>query len=133
MDAAAGIREFIIGTGGDDHHRFATTVPGSEVRNGTDFGVLRLALRADGYDWQFLPADGGPAVDSGTAATGADARRGQPRCTETRLRCVPGGRRDALKAVSVRSVHREPRSVHLRRRRRAPVPFRPRGRPARYR
>jgi hypothetical protein len=65
MDPAGGIREFIVGTGGDNHHRFATTVLGSEVRNGTDFGVLRLTLRADGYDWQFLPDDGGPAVDSG--------------------------------------------------------------------
>jgi len=67
-DAAGGIREFVVGTGGDDHQRFATTVPGSEVRISDTFGVLRLALRADGYDWQFLPDNGGPAADSGTGS-----------------------------------------------------------------
>jgi len=30
--------------------------------------VLRLALRGDGYDWQFLPDNGGPAADSGTGS-----------------------------------------------------------------
>ncbi len=51
-----GIRSFVVGTGG-----------GSIVRNGDTFGVLRLTLRATGYDWKFLPAGKGTITDAGTA------------------------------------------------------------------
>ena len=45
IDQARGIREFVVGTGGDDHHTAAAPVHGSEVRNSDSFGVLRLTLR----------------------------------------------------------------------------------------
>ena len=35
------------------------TVPGSEVRDDTTFGFLRLTLRPTGYDWQLVPVVGG--------------------------------------------------------------------------
>jgi hypothetical protein len=54
-DPQQGIREFIVGTGGRSHGNFVDIQPNSEVRDGKTFGVLRLTLRQDSYDWQFLP------------------------------------------------------------------------------
>lgn len=65
-DPEHGIREFVVGTGGRETRAFATIRPNSEVRNAEDLGVLKLRLRTDGYDWQFLPAAGGSFTDSGS-------------------------------------------------------------------
>jgi hypothetical protein len=62
-----GIREWVVGTGGESHLPFVSSQPGSEVRNSDTFGVLRLTLRTDGYDWRFLPVTGSAFTDSGTA------------------------------------------------------------------
>ncbi len=59
-----GIREFVVGTGGAPPYPFVDVKPNSEVRLSTN-GVLRLALKAGGYDWNFIPVSG-PA-DSGSA------------------------------------------------------------------
>lgn len=68
-DAARGIREFVVGTGGQDHHALGMIQPNTESVNSTAFGVLKLALHADGYDWQFVPeAGGGGFADSGSGA-----------------------------------------------------------------
>ena len=67
-DAANGIRQFTVGTGGKEHYSFGTPKPNSEVRNGTANGVLKLTLRATGYDWQFVPAVGSSFTDSGSAS-----------------------------------------------------------------
>ncbi|MDX6510809.1 MAG: hypothetical protein QOE36_313 [Gaiellaceae bacterium] len=68
-DPALGIREFIVGTGGEDHLPVGTNIaPNSEVRNGTAFGVLKLTLHASSYDWQFVPAAGAAFTDSGSTA-----------------------------------------------------------------
>ena len=61
----AGIREFIVGTGGNGLYPFGTPVANSEVRNNVTHGVLKLTLHADSYDWNFLPVDG-TFTDSGT-------------------------------------------------------------------
>src|SRR5439155_1670749 len=54
-----GMREFVVGTGGAFFTGFGTTIaPGSEVRNNKTFGVLKLTLRASGYDWRFVPESG---------------------------------------------------------------------------
>ena len=66
VDTAQGIRSFVAGTGGRSHYAFGTPITGSEVRNGTTFGVLKLTLHASSYDWQFLPVAGGTFTDSGT-------------------------------------------------------------------
>jgi hypothetical protein len=63
-DPDAGIREFLVGTGGAPPYPFVDVKPNSEVRLSTN-GVLRLALRAGGYDWTFIPVTG--AGDSGSA------------------------------------------------------------------
>ena len=67
-DPAHGIREFAIGTGGDDFHPFAFSKPLSEARQDDTFGVLSLTLHATGYDWQFLPVAGQAFSDDGSAS-----------------------------------------------------------------
>lgn len=67
-DAARGIREFVVGTGGADHYSFGTPKPNSEARNNTANGVLKLTLRSGGYDWQFVPAGGATFTDSGSGS-----------------------------------------------------------------
>jgi hypothetical protein len=42
-------------------------VRGSQVRNGTTFGVLKLTLHPSSYSWEFVPAPGASFTDSGTA------------------------------------------------------------------
>jgi hypothetical protein len=63
-DPAKGIREFIVGTGGAPPYQFVDVKPNSEVRLST-IGVLRLALKAGGYDWNFIAVNG--PGDSGSA------------------------------------------------------------------
>jgi len=70
VDEARGIREFIVGTGGDDHHKPAGPVVGSEVRNSDSFGVLKLVLRSDSYDWQFVN-DGSPGSINNDKGSGS--------------------------------------------------------------
>jgi hypothetical protein len=54
---AQGIRELIVGTGGNNHQpNYGTIQPNSEARDNKTYGVLKLTLRSDSYDWQFLPA-----------------------------------------------------------------------------
>jgi acid phosphatase type 7 len=66
-DPQKGIREFVVGTGGRDHQLFAKKIfPASEVRNDDTFGVLKLTLRAGGYDWQFVPEAGKTFTDAGS-------------------------------------------------------------------
>jgi hypothetical protein len=65
-DAARGIREFVVGTGGASHELLREPVPGSEVRNRDTFGVLALALGEHGYRWQFLPEAGKTFTDAGS-------------------------------------------------------------------
>jgi calcineurin-like phosphoesterase family protein len=64
-DPVGGIREFVVGTGGAPPYPFVDVKPNSEVRLSTN-GVLRLALKAGGYDWTFIPVSG--AGDSGSAS-----------------------------------------------------------------
>ncbi|MEA2601031.1 MAG: hypothetical protein QOF89_2023 [Acidobacteriota bacterium] len=66
-DPAHGIREIVAGTGGREVRPFTTVRPNSESRNAQDLGVLKLRLRTDGYDWEFLAAPGGTFTDSGSA------------------------------------------------------------------
>jgi acid phosphatase type 7 len=67
-DHATGIRQFVVGTGGNGHYGFRGVKPNSQVRNANTFGVLKLNLRPGGYDWRFLPQPGKTFTDSGSAA-----------------------------------------------------------------
>ena len=66
-DAARGLREFVVGTGGAALRSFPNPAANSERRNNTDHGVIRFVLHPTSYDWTFLPTSGGSA-DSGNAA-----------------------------------------------------------------
>jgi 3',5'-cyclic AMP phosphodiesterase CpdA len=64
-DAAAGIRQFIVGTGGGDRYHLLRSRPTSEAR-GTDWGVLKLTLDTGAYAWEFIPVAGASFRDAGT-------------------------------------------------------------------
>ena len=66
-DAARGIREFGVGTGGASLSGFRSNSANLVVRDNTTRGVLRLDLSAGGYTWQFLPVHTGGFSDAGTA------------------------------------------------------------------
>jgi uncharacterized protein YjdB len=67
-DAATGIRQFIVGTGGAGHYTGVRSprLPNSEVFDGTTWGVLKLTLGPGTYSWQFIPVAGQTFTDSGT-------------------------------------------------------------------
>jgi hypothetical protein len=65
-DAAGGIREFVVGTGGTALAEFGAIQPNSEARANTAFGILQLALHPTSYDWQFTAEPGVPVSDTGT-------------------------------------------------------------------
>ncbi len=67
LDNQRGIRVWVVGTGGASHYGFGAIKPNSQVRNADTYGVLTLTLRADGYDWQFLPVTGKTFTDTGSA------------------------------------------------------------------
>jgi acid phosphatase type 7 len=62
-----GIRSFVVGTGGRTNYPFLWGVPGSVVVDDGVFGVLRLTLRPDAYEWQFLAVPGSSFRDRGSA------------------------------------------------------------------
>jgi hypothetical protein len=65
-DTARGIRSFVVGTGGAAHYAFDSAQPNSEVRHTGTHGVLKLTLRAGGYDWEFVPVAGKTFTDRGS-------------------------------------------------------------------
>ncbi len=67
-DPVRGIRQFTVGTGGADHTSITTVAANSELINTNTFGVLKLTLHPDSYDWQFVPEAGKTFTDSGTTA-----------------------------------------------------------------
>jgi hypothetical protein len=67
----AGIRQFVVGTGGGPFDRYEGPVAAnSEIRKPGTYGVLQLTLRADGFDWRFVPAAGETFTDSGSDTCG---------------------------------------------------------------
>jgi len=66
LDNAAGIRSFVVGTGGGGLYSFTTPLPNSEVRNASTFGVLKLTLGNGTFSWQFVPIGGQTFTDAGS-------------------------------------------------------------------
>jgi hypothetical protein len=62
----SGIREFVVGSGGRSHYSSSRRPTGLQAINTDSFGVLRLVLKAGGYDWRFLPEAGRSFTDAGT-------------------------------------------------------------------
>jgi hypothetical protein len=66
-DMERGVRQFVAGTGGRYEYKWGNIQANSEVRNNETFGVLKLTLHPDRYDWEFVPVEGGSFKDSGSA------------------------------------------------------------------
>src|SRR5439155_351739 len=67
-DPVNGIREFIVGTGGEGLDSPVTLViANSEAHISGVYGVLKLTLGDGSYSWQFIPV-AGQTTDSGTDA-----------------------------------------------------------------
>jgi hypothetical protein len=56
----------VVGTGGGELSGFHHPDANSEFRLADRFGVLKLTLYPDHYDWAFLTTPGGSVADSGT-------------------------------------------------------------------
>ena len=63
-----GVRQFIIGTGGSSDGVFGITMANSERRRSGTAGILVFNLRADGYDWRFVPVSGDAFTDAGSGS-----------------------------------------------------------------
>ena len=68
VDLTRGIREFVVGTGGAGLYLFEHPAANSEVKNNQTFGVLKLTLSTDRYDWKFVPVAGSSFSDSGSGS-----------------------------------------------------------------
>lgn len=68
LDAARGIAQFVVGTGGSGLSPFKMRRANSEKAQNLVHGVLKLVLKEDGYDWQFLPVEANGFADAGSAA-----------------------------------------------------------------
>ena len=47
------------------HYGASTPLANSQVVNGAAYGVMKLTLHADSYDWQFVPEAGKTFTDTG--------------------------------------------------------------------
>jgi alkaline phosphatase len=60
-----GIRQFVAGTGGEDHTAIARHSANSEKAIADQFGVIVMDLRAKSYDWRFVN-EAGKSLDRGS-------------------------------------------------------------------
>jgi 3',5'-cyclic AMP phosphodiesterase CpdA len=64
-DDAHGIREFVVGTGGARLSPFFLRKDNSEITFNDTHGVLKLVLKENSYEWEFLPVAGSSFTDQG--------------------------------------------------------------------
>ena len=62
-----GVRQFVVGTGGDTHRGWESSEPNSEVKDADTWGVIKLTLNPTSYDWEFIPIAGQTFTDKGSA------------------------------------------------------------------
>lgn len=67
ISPTTGVRQFTAGTGGAPLYPFVSPRPNGEVRIAA-YGVLKLTLHLDSYDWSFIEAGTEAVRDSGTGA-----------------------------------------------------------------
>ena len=69
LDNANGIREFVVGTGGNSLYSFdIPPIANSELRSNVNYGVIKFTLWPTSYDWDFVPVAGGTFSDHGSAS-----------------------------------------------------------------
>ena len=78
-DPRRGIREFIVGTGGESLDAIVPNVntPNLQASSAAYYGVMGLTLRPGGYDWNFASALKSPAAPAGTPAGYSDTGSGR--------------------------------------------------------
>ena len=62
-----GIRQIVVGTGGAILRDFEFIQPNSEVRDHETWGVIKMTLHPDSYDWEFIPIPGQTFTDAGSS------------------------------------------------------------------
>ena len=67
LNAAKGIAEIIVGTGGKTLRPVTQVIRNSAINDSATLGVLELTLHADRYEWRFVSEAGSAFTDSGTA------------------------------------------------------------------
>jgi acid phosphatase type 7 len=67
-DAAYGMRQFVVGSGGEKMGLPAVRQSASEAINGRWRGVLKLTLHAGSYDWRFVGEPGSTFSDAGSGS-----------------------------------------------------------------
>src|SRR5213082_1645167 len=98
-DSARGIREIIIGTGGEGLDEPNTNrIANSEVNISQVYGVLQLTLANGSYTWRFVPVAGQTASDAGSAAC-HHAPAPPPPPTNQIPVAVPGGPYSGLDSI----------------------------------
>jgi uncharacterized protein YjdB len=68
LDPSRGLRQFVVGTGGRSlGGKTGASPPNTEIRYTGGFGVLKLTLHADWYEWEFVSEAGKTFSDEGSA------------------------------------------------------------------
>ena len=75
-DSRNGIREFIIGTGGESLDTVLPATPNLQAWADQYYGVMKLTLAPSGYQWSYASAMESPAAPAGTPATYSDSGSG---------------------------------------------------------
>jgi Calcineurin-like phosphoesterase len=66
VDRTRGIRQFVVGTGGNGHYPLVARIDGTrEAGDDRSHGVLKLTLSRHGYGWRFIPVPGMTFTDGG--------------------------------------------------------------------
>lgn len=73
-DPLRGIREFIIGTGGESLDTLNPSAPNLQTGSGGYYGVMKLTLSLGSYSWDFASAAGAPNVVAGSYSDTGSAR-----------------------------------------------------------
>ncbi|HEX5224502.1 MAG TPA: metallophosphoesterase, partial [Solirubrobacteraceae bacterium] len=97
-----GIREFVVGTGGESLVSLATVQPNLEAVDNTHFGVLFLTLHPSSYEWSFRGTEGG-VLDSGSTHCHAASGGGAAAVRLSPLRATAQGNEAQLPAVTAAS------------------------------
>jgi hypothetical protein len=89
LDAARGLRQFVVGTGGTQHYPLGPPLANTQVQHSGTFGVLKLTLHPNSYEWSFLPQAGKSFTDSGS--TGCSPLTVDNVAPETTIDAGPSG------------------------------------------
>ena len=90
-DPLHGIREFIVGTGGESLDTVIPGTPNLQAWADQYYGVLKLTLRDGGYAWDYESALESPSAPAGTPPTYSDTGSGLCRAAPGELDRGCGG------------------------------------------